>query len=84
MLFQHDRELILQLGTELECCKQMLWKQTQSLLAHVQSQRREIEEIAGVITERRRERDELLEMRKAMPKVGWFGWDALYSIRLCD
>lgn len=67
--FQNDREHILQALNELEQCKHVFWEQTQSLLSHVQTQRQEIESITRVLEERKREKDELAEMLRILPKV---------------
>ena len=68
-LFQREREEIVGVIEELNQRKQTLWEESQSLLSHLQTSRQEIESITSVIGERKREKEELDEMLKVIPKV---------------
>ena len=68
-LFQREREEIVGVIVELNQRKQTLWEESQSLLSHLQTSRQEIESITSVIGERKREKEELDEMLKVIPKV---------------
>lgn len=71
-MFQRERDEILHVIDDLNQRKQVLWEESQSLLSHVQTSRQEIESITGIIGESKREKEELDEMLKMIPKVSEF------------